>query len=146
MGAVWSWTLRSRPSLRPFTPWTQTKPRPQSWSSMLRLWCRTLRPAHRRICPPGREQTTVCNCLSVITVSFITYVLLPPVTDCSATWTRRLSSPDPPTRLSCPCWITTKEWRVRLKTSVQSSWLSRRISSGRPCPTPSWAESCLPSC
>lgn len=64
---------------------------------------------------------------------------------CSATWMRQLCSQGPPTLLSWLCWTTTTGWPDRQKTSALSSWLSRKPSSRRPCPTLSWAESCLPS-
>ena len=57
VAAVWSLMLISRPSLRCFMLWTQTRPQPQSWSLTLRLWCTAVRQARRQISPLGREQT-----------------------------------------------------------------------------------------
>ena len=62
---------------------------------------------------------------------------------CSDTWMSRLCSPGPPSLLSWLCWTTTTGWLGRLRTSLLSSWRSRKPLSGRPWPTLSWAESCL---
>lgn len=62
---------------------------------------------------------------------------------CSSSWTSSRSSPNPPTPLCWRCWTTTRGWRGRRSSSQLSSWPSRTPFSRRPCPTLSWAESCL---
>lgn len=129
--------------------WIQTRPQPQSWSLTLRLWWAALRRAPRTICPLDREKTILLtqHCLLLeLDVKYwpsfwCCFVFVLPA--CSDTWMRRLCSPDPHTLLYLLCWTTTTGWLDRQRTSVLSSWLSRKPSSGRPCPTLSWAGSCL---
>lgn len=149
---VWSLMLRSRLSLRRSLFWIQTRPQPQSWSLTLRPWCPTLRPAPSQISPLKGEETISSGHFSLSLI--ISHVFTPPFSSChqvfvfvlpacSDTWMRRLYSPDPPMLLSWQCWTTTTGWLDRQRTSLLSSWQNRKPLSRRPCPTLSWAESCL---
>lgn len=148
--AVWSPMLRSRLSLRRSTLWIPTRPRPHSWPLTLRPWCPTLRRVPRQTSPldgdtdcalPPPPYTHLLSLWHILICLPHVVFLFPLV--CSSSWMKAHCSPNPPTLLFLPCWTTTTEWQGRQRTLHLSSWQSRTPFSGRPCPTLSWAESCL---